>query len=500
MNDDDLEMKLLAAAINGRPFDFFADDRKDPNWIPAGAQAEDAQSPRESEVLVVGDVHGRYEELNRLIRVLKPKMVLQCGDFGYFPRLDYMPKDGGETIYPFEPQGKIENGNVPVHFCDGNHEDHEALAKFNSKTPTGHEVAPSVFYQERGSTITLPDGRVVLFMGGAESIDRHRRTEGRDWFPGELLTEADLASLPDCKVDIVISHTLPAVLGFFGDFDSKSHRYKQDDPSRLVLDKVFYRYRPSYWYFGHWHHTQGRTVQRTHFQGLDQVTHAWNWTWLPEILPVLDFHNREAVLRKLAKLCAESHMVMRAYAVGSYACGDCTAKSALRFKIEFDDDSATHKQINNFIRMLKESFDCPAENAYEIEKFDDENLPPTEENLLVYEAPDIMRLDREKLKVRPHRKRNLMTDDWQKVLGGQVRSLREKLGRSLEDTAARALVKPEVLRRLEAGGDVPLRVLINVLWLFGCAEWIETLPQAAREYAPRKGDITSLDIFGDDEV
>lgn len=40
------------------------------------------------------------------------------------------------------------------------------------------EVAPGVIYQPSGSTLTLPDGRVVLFLGGAKSVDWPLRTGG----------------------------------------------------------------------------------------------------------------------------------------------------------------------------------------------------------------------------------------------------------------------------------------------------------------------------------
>jgi len=479
MND---ELQFIFDVINGR--DFLADQRKDPNWIPGGAHAENAQSPRECEVLVVGDVHGRYEELNRLIRVLKPKMILQCGDFGYFPRLDYTPEDGGETIYPFEPKGQIENGDIPIHFCDGNHEDHDELAKFRSDPPSGHEVAPNVFYQERGSTITLPDGRVVLFMGGAESIDRVGRTEGRDWFSGELLTEADLARLPDCKVDIVISHTLPAVVGFFGEFDSKSHRYKQDDPSRAVLDEVFFRYQPSRWFFGHWHYSRDHSILRTKFHALDQITNQRNWTWLSKALPVLDYRTRVDVLRRLADVCADSEIVRRAYVTGSYARGDCTAASDINLHVEFK-GMMFKRLVDAFWARLDTDFEGRVARSYTPTLREDRRLAPYDETMPIWQAPDVQQLDLDNLKNRPavHYITRIDTEDYMRRLGKMVAIVRAESGMSIERTASFSLLTEEDLIKLEAGEDVPVSTLVRFMEKMLIAEWIETMPQMLDRYS-----------------
>ena len=36
-------------------------------------------------VLVVGDIHGDWGKLNSLLTVKRPDIVLQCGDFGWWP-------------------------------------------------------------------------------------------------------------------------------------------------------------------------------------------------------------------------------------------------------------------------------------------------------------------------------------------------------------------------------------------------------------------------------
>ncbi len=204
-------------------------------------------------ILMVGDSHGLFLPLLGLIAEQEPDLVLQCGDFGFWPKRPVTGWDasGGPGIH-----GAVPPFAAPVHWCDGNHENHHALNNLrdDDPTPRAHQVGHNCFWQDRGSTLTLPDGRVVLFIGGADSIDKGGRTPGFDWFPEETLGQGELDRLPDCKVDIVVSHTAPLYFHLSAHGPMPGLRDKNRDPSRLVLDQVFDRYRPSQWFFSHWHY------------------------------------------------------------------------------------------------------------------------------------------------------------------------------------------------------------------------------------------------------
>lgn len=230
-------------------------------------------------ILVLGDLHGAWGALNDLIRKQEPDMVLQVGDFGYFPAIR---DKRGKCRY--DPQRWTVNGDVPVHFCPGNHEDHHALRRLEEEF--GHrsiEVAPLVYYQPRGSSITLPDGRVVLFMGGAFSVDWQLRN---DWCGDlELLHQEDLERIPD-KVDIVVSHTCPRSFGL------RRSRGKWPaggdpvpDPSQDVLRDLLKAKNPARWYFGHLHWFQeGEDYGGCKWTLLAHVQ-GWKdrfWTWLED--------------------------------------------------------------------------------------------------------------------------------------------------------------------------------------------------------------------------
>jgi len=216
-------------------------------------------------ILITGDIHGSFGRLNDLINKKKPDMVICCGDFGYWPNVSW-----GEPLSNI----KLQTASKLL-WCDGNHEDHWAL-----RYRTTDELAPDIFYMPRGSTYKLPDGRTILFMGGAHSIDYMRRKRGIDWFPEETISESDLMNLPDCKVDIFITHTCPEEL--VPDLLKIDWR-KKHDPSNRALSELWKIYKPKLWFFGHWHHYLEGKMMGTNWYclGASGFDTRW-WMWLPK--------------------------------------------------------------------------------------------------------------------------------------------------------------------------------------------------------------------------
>ena len=194
-------------------------------------------------ILVVGDIHGSWGRLNTLISKKKPDIILQVGDFGWWPSMEINIKKQ-HACNKWILKG-VKPGSSKIYWCDGNHEEHPDLIQ-NGKI---HEMYDGVYHASRGSVFTLPDGRNVLFVGGADSIDKNFRTPGRDWFGGENISQVEFETIMsvDKKIDIVISHTCPMK------FDIVEKTHDSCDTNRLVLDEVLTKYKPNYWYFGHWH-------------------------------------------------------------------------------------------------------------------------------------------------------------------------------------------------------------------------------------------------------
>ena len=222
--------------------------------------------------LIVGDIHGDWGKLNALIAKKQPDIVLQCGDFGWWPTMEVKKP----VLYGQQKRWLLEGvkpGDAKVYFCDGNHEEFPYLKQDGQI----HEMYPGVYHASRGSTLTLPDGRVVLFAGGASSIDNNQRTAGHDWFPEENISCDEFDRMTDHdKVDIVISHTCPESFKVYG----SEGKYK--DINRKALEWVLEKYKPGLWFFGHWHKYDRGKQDCTYWRCLDYPKHGGRWwCWLP---------------------------------------------------------------------------------------------------------------------------------------------------------------------------------------------------------------------------
>lgn len=229
-------------------------------------------------ILIVGDLHGKWRFLNALISKQKPDIVIVCGDFGWWPRWHNFvdlrsdqEKARGRLPRYWDSYG-LKNGDTKVYFCDGNHDDIESLNALEN-----NEVMPNVFYMKRGSTLTLLDGRKVLFMGGAESIGTDGQTLGWDWYPTlECISHSDFENLPDENIDIVISHTCPACL-VDEMLEADVTAQKGKDPSVQALHAILGIYQPKLWYFGHWHWYKTGVVEKTEWTALNHSSSGSTW-------------------------------------------------------------------------------------------------------------------------------------------------------------------------------------------------------------------------------
>jgi hypothetical protein len=216
---------------------------------------------------MVGDLHGIYNVLNDMIAQEHPDLIIQGGDFGYFPMV--------ETYKDI--QYNINTTHTKILFCDGNHDDHWNLRKLKNMA-----IAPNVFYQPRGSTYTLPDGRKILFMGGANSIDKNVRTTGLDWWPEEVISQSDFQKLPEEDIDILVSHTCSNEIydnHIQNALRKNSLPWKDEDPSYTALSRIWEIYQPGQWFFGHFHINMSGMMGHTRWQCLSAPIHGSGMWW-----------------------------------------------------------------------------------------------------------------------------------------------------------------------------------------------------------------------------
>lgn len=250
-------------------------------------------------VIIAGDLHADWRAINMLIARRKPKIVLQCGDFGWWPRFHKTtfvssgvwrmdPMHGIKYQAPWNQFG-LRVPDAKFYFCPGNHEDWEDLEiKATSDDPHPVEVHKNTFYMPRCSTLTLPDGRVVLFMGGALSTDKAYLKVGFDWFREETITQKDVYNLPETSIDIVVSHTCPVefkteIYQHLDDWRNRDSYWleKFKDPSCYALSHVLEKYEPALWFFGHYHISMSGEFRSCKWTALNKVADAGWWSFLP---------------------------------------------------------------------------------------------------------------------------------------------------------------------------------------------------------------------------
>jgi len=233
-------------------------------------------------IVFCGDIHAEFHAIEQLIDLTAADIIIQAGDFGIWPDCYHRVK---------------VDRNVPVYFCRGNHENHDLLDTFpigeicNLKTSerinnpilsekrkisnynirklmrTKFPHAHNIYLCNTGSILTL-NNKNILFLGGADSIDRNSRTIGKSWWPQEIfsLEDFDLVSerIKDKHIDIVVSHTAPKFI-----VEQLSFIEKLNDPTTKALELIFDMIKPELWIFGHFHKYIEIQIQQCKFIGLD---------------------------------------------------------------------------------------------------------------------------------------------------------------------------------------------------------------------------------------
>ena len=161
----------------------------------------------------------------------------------------------------------LNNKNYTTIFVDGNHENHDTLDKMKVSIWNGgkvHFINDSVIHLMRGQVFTI-NGTKIFTFGGADSIDKMNRIEGKSWWKREMPSnkeyEEGLDNLDKCgwKVDLVISHDCSTsvfeklMAGLYVKSLTSINKYFE-----VLEEKLDYKQ----WYFGHYH--EDRWVDEKH--------------------------------------------------------------------------------------------------------------------------------------------------------------------------------------------------------------------------------------------
>lgn len=221
-------------------------------------------------VYFIGDVHGEFLELARRIanKRIMNSVFIQVGDFGVGLGKDDDLKELGNVL---------QVGNNILYAIRGNHDD---PSRFGRKEEIGNITLLPDY------SILHLDEKVILLVGGAISIDRLDRIEGKSYWSREQFvfdSEKLMRSVHELKmVDIVVTHSAPEEFWPF-ELSNIVRRYGHLDPNLEIdlhnerkqhsnlLSYLLKKFSPRYWYYGHFHTITEGNVSGIQYHALAEM-------------------------------------------------------------------------------------------------------------------------------------------------------------------------------------------------------------------------------------
>lgn len=238
-----------------------------------------------NKVFITGDIHGEHD-IRKLTSYAFPEQkdltkddkLIALGDFA-FP-WSAQKNEGVETIkshedFTMSPSDEywlnwLYEKNYTLYVLLGNHEGAYSILKYIEEEYDESIQGPvkkvpfaegkSINYLSKSSDYII-EGKRILVVGGADSIDKEYRTPGVSWWEEETLSAEEIKQVVDIvekdnKFDYVLTHTCP---------DKFLHRYlrgvsKYNDPVALFLDNIYEMIEFSEWHHGHLHQDLGFTT------------------------------------------------------------------------------------------------------------------------------------------------------------------------------------------------------------------------------------------------
>lgn len=205
-------------------------------------------------IAFAGDWHGNTNWAERMIVKSGQHLcdtIVHTGDYGY--RFDHWFVEWVE--------GVLARWDMILLFVDGNHDEHEFLWALPEDKDGFGILTEHVRYIPRGHRWEWW-GKKWMGLGGAVSVDRFARTEGKSWWRTEEITDSDIRRFSnDGEADIVIAHDVPAfvnvpgiVEGRYGQWPVEFHSdIDRSWEHRKKLTKLAQRVQPKRWIHGHYH-------------------------------------------------------------------------------------------------------------------------------------------------------------------------------------------------------------------------------------------------------
>ena len=205
-------------------------------------------------VFVTGDCHQDMRKIYAFADKMElgpDDYIIVLGDMGIFCRHD--KADANVIIKDFEARY-----NFNLYFIDGNHENFKILNSLKEDENHMGYISEHIRHLKRGRRYNI-DGKDILALGGADSIDKFRRTPGLSWGEEEAITDDDVDRVDPGEYTYVLTHCCPisifktykpylCTLGNIVD-DTNPDFHISDNKLEQVYNFIDFKH----WYFGHNH-------------------------------------------------------------------------------------------------------------------------------------------------------------------------------------------------------------------------------------------------------
>lgn len=238
-------------------------------------------------IAVAGDWHGNFEyAVNSISRArdLGADIILHTGDFGYWPDalavLDmpdgtpWVIRDNDSWRFGEALDEALRKFELNLWFVDGNHEVHDVLLSQPLDPSTGRRpVRERIEHLPRGHRWRWGQS-TWLALGGAASVDRLWRTEGRNWWPHEVVSDEQAAAAIACgPADVMLCHDGPWSVPHLLDRYSDANGWPEEDvarsnANRRRIEKVMTGTGVGTLFHGHYHDSY---TQVFHLGGLPRT-------------------------------------------------------------------------------------------------------------------------------------------------------------------------------------------------------------------------------------
>lgn len=204
-------------------------------------------------IYITGDTHRDFRRLNNLHANSKD-VIIVLGDAG----INYYLNEEDDKYKQY-----LSNFKIKIFCIRGNHEErpenintYKEIDMFGGKVFI-EEKHPNLIFAKDGEVYDI-DGKSVLVIGGAYSVDKNYRIiYGYQWFKEEQLSKNEMKNILN-KVkgkhfDIVLTHTAPFKYEPREVFMSGIDQSKVDKSMEYFLDEIEENISYDKWYCGHYH-------------------------------------------------------------------------------------------------------------------------------------------------------------------------------------------------------------------------------------------------------